>query len=192
MSNGEILHQHKRFENISYEDKIVAGREFFDCTFYKSNLKGCTFIECSFDKCTFEDCDLSLIKIKHTSLTGIKVINSKAIGILWCDASNPFSVSFNNSQISYSNFYGKNMKKGQFIKCTAAEVDFSECNLSSSNFTGTDLRNTRFFNTDLTGANFVNTENYFIDPKTNKVKNAQFNLPGALSFLAALDIKLVD
>ena len=192
MSNGEILHEHKRFENISYEDKIVEGREFFDCTFYKSNLKGCTFIECSFDKCTFEDCDLSLIKIKHTSLTGTKVINSKAIGIMWSDASNPFSVSFNNSQINYSNFYGKNMKKGQFIKCTAAEVDFSECNLSSSNFTGTDLRNTRFFNTDLTGANFVNAENYFIDPKTNKVKNASFDLPGALSFLAALDIKLVE
>jgi fluoroquinolone resistance protein len=192
MSNGEILHQHKRFENINYEDKIVEGREFFDCTFYKSNLKGCTFLECIFEKCTFEDCDLSLIKVKRTALTGIHVINSKAIGILWCDASNPFSVSFNNSQISYSNFYGKNMKKGQFIKCMAEDVDFSECNLSSSNFTGTDLSNVRFFNTDLTGANFVDAANYFIDPRTNKVKNARFNLPGALSFLAALDIKLVD
>jgi fluoroquinolone resistance protein len=188
----EILHQHKRFENISYEDKVVEGREFFDCTFYKSNLKGCTFLDCIFEKCTFEDCDLSLIKLKSTALTGIKVLNSKAIGIMWSEASNPFSVSFNASQISYSNFFGKNMKKGQFIKCVAAEVDFSECNMSTANFTGTDLRNTRFHNTDLTGATFVGAENYFIDPKTNKIKGAKFNLPGALSFLAALDIVLVD
>lgn len=188
----EILHQHKRFENISYEDKIVEGREFYDCTFYKSNLKGCIFQECIFEKCTFEDCDLSLINVKRTALTGIQVINSKAIGILWCNASNPLSVSFHHSQISYSNFYGKNLKKSQFVKCVAADVDFSECNLSTANFSGTDLRNARFFNTDLTGANFVDTENYFIDPKTNKIKNAKFNLPGALSFLAALDIVLVD
>jgi len=26
MNKGEILHQLKRFENISYEDKIVEGR----------------------------------------------------------------------------------------------------------------------------------------------------------------------
>lgn len=102
------------------------------------------------------------------------------------------AVSFHHSQISYSNFYGKNLKKSQFVKCVVADVDFSECNLSTTNFSGTDLRNARFFNTDLTGANFVDAENYFIDPKTNKIKNAKFNLPGALSFLAALDIVLVN
>ncbi|GAA3925725.1 hypothetical protein GCM10022209_18850 [Chitinophaga oryziterrae] len=65
----------------------------------------------------------------------------------------------------------------------AVDVNVSECNLSTTNF---------FFNTDITGTNFVDAENYLIDPKTNKIKNAKFNLPGALSFLSALDIVIVD
>ncbi len=187
-NNEAIVHTGKRFEEVTYEDKHVVARNFTRCTFYKSNLKGCVFEDCSFIDCTFESCDLSLIKLKHTSINGVKIIDSKAIGIVWYDAGNPFAVGFTNSRISYCSFFGKSMKKAQFINCMANEVDFSECDLTQADFRGTDLSGATFANTDLTKANFAGARNYLIDTKTNKIKKAKFSLPEALSLLYGLDI----
>ena len=188
----ETTHINKRFENIIWEDKHITGRNFDTCTFYKCSLKGCIFEDCYFEKCTFEECDLSLVKFKETSVSAAKVNKSKAIGIVWYEASNPLSVAFTDSRISYSSFYGKNCKKAQFINCIADEVDFSNCNLSQSNFAGTDLKNAIFNNTDLTQANFVGALNYRISAAVNKIKKAKFSLPEALSFLYDLDIVIID
>ena len=194
MNNSEEIniHLNKKFENIIWEEKNITGKNFDHCTFYKCSLKGCFFEDCFFEKCKFEECDLSLIKFKDTTLSEVQINGSKAIGIVWHAANNPISVSFNNSRISYSSFFGKNLKKGHFINCIADEVDFSECNLTMANFTGTELKNAIFSNTDLTQANFVGALNYSINLNNNKTKKARFSLPEALSFLYNLDIILVD
>jgi len=184
------MHTGKKFENISYEDKYLNGRIFKNCTFYKSSLKGCVFEDSSFDDCVFDDCDLSLLKLKSTSFSRVTLKNCKAIGIIWADALNPFSIAFQQSRISFSSFYGKNLKKAQFIQCIADEVDFSECNLSQADFSGTELTRATFSNTDLTKANFTGATNYFIDARTNKLQKAKFSLPEALSFLYAMGIEL--
>lgn len=191
-SDDENIRINKKFEHVIWEEKSIAGKSFESCIFYKCSLKGSLFEDCFFEKCTFMECDLSLIKFKDSSLSGVKINGCKAIGIVWYAAGNPFSVSFANSRISYSSFFGKYLKKAQFLHCIADEVDFTNCILAQADFEGTDLKNAIFSNTDITMANFVGATNYTIDLNNNKTKKAKFSLPEALCFLYNLDIILVE
>lgn len=187
-----INHYNKRFENINYEDKHLVGRYFDNCVFYKSTIKGCLFEDCNFNKCTFEETDLSLIKFKDTYVSDCSLINCKAIGVLWYDTLNPFSVQAKRSILSYSSFFGKNLKKIKLQNCIAWEVDFTGANMTSADVSGTDFMGSTFSDTDLRLANFTAAQNYHIDPAGNKIKGATFQLPAAISFLDSLGIKIVE
>lgn len=63
------------------------------------------------------------------------------------------------------------------------QADLTECDLSYSNF-----QEARFQETILIKANFKHAYNYQIDPITNKLKGAQFNLPEAIGLLTGLGI----
>ncbi|QNK63866.1 pentapeptide repeat-containing protein [Pedobacter sp. PAMC26386] len=191
-SDEQITHYNKRFENINYEDKHLVSRYFENCTFYKSTIKGCLFEDCTFNNCVFEDSDISLIKFKDTFISNLSLLSCKAIGVLWYDTLNPFSISAKNTILSYSSFFGKNLKKTKLISCIAREVDFTACNLNGADFNGTDFMGSTFSNTDLRLANFTAAEHYQIDPAGNKIKGAVFQLPAAISFLDSLGIKIVD
>lgn len=114
----------------------------------------------------------------------------KAIGILWDDSANPFSINFEDCILNYSSFYGKNMKNGVFKNCMVQEVIFSEAKLLKANFQGADLRDSIYDNTDLTQANFEGAINYSIDLNLNKTKGAIFQLPEAMALLKSFDIVL--
>jgi len=120
------------------------------------------------------------------------LINCKAIGILWYDTLNPFAIQAKSSILSYSSFFGKNLKKAKLQKCIAWEVDFTGCNMASADVSNTDFMGSTFSDTDLRLANFTGAENYHIDPAGNKIKGATFQLPAAISFLDSLGIKIVE
>jgi len=187
-----ISHYNKRFENINYEEKHLVSRYFDNCTFYKSTIKGCLFEDCTFNKCTFEETDLSLIKFKDTYVSDCILLNCKAIGILWYDTLNPFAIQAKGSILSYSSFFGKNLKKIKLNECIAREVDFTACNMGSADLSGTDFMGSTFSDSDLRLANFTGAQNYHIDPAGNKIKGATFQLPAAISFLDSLGIKIVE
>jgi len=187
-----ISHYNKRFENINYEEKHLVSRYFDNCTFYKSTIKGCLFEDCTFNKCTFEETDLSLIKFKDTYVSDCILLNCKAIGILWYDTLNPFAIQAKGSILSYSSFFGKNLKKIKLNECIAREVDFTACNMGSADLSGTDFMGSTFSDCDLRLANFTGAQNYHIDPAGNKIKGATFQLPAAISFLDSLGIKIVE
>jgi len=182
------LHNDVLFENITYQEKQVLDREFNNCTFRKCNLYGANFEDSVFFNCVFEQCDLSLLKVKHCSFINVQIINSKAMGVLWYDTTNPFSVKFVDSCIDYCSFYGKIAKKLQVINCQARDVDFTKSTLNESNFEGTDLLNATFYESDITQTNFVNARNYFINMYVNTVKQARFSLPEAINLLNNFDI----
>lgn len=195
MEDKSAVHEDRVFDRVDYQDKVVSDRTFTNCTFNNCNLSKTVFEDCYFDKCTFDKCDLSLMKVKSSSFSQLQIINSKAIGILWFDAKtpftkNPFTISCIDSNISYSSFFGMNLKKAKFTRCVAKEVDFSECNLVEADFSGADLEGARFSNCDLSSANFINARNYGIDITGNKVKKAKFSLPEAINLLHSLGIVL--
>jgi fluoroquinolone resistance protein len=185
-----IEHEGKLFEKIQWQEKVVSERNFTECTFRNCQFNMLSFVDCYFTDCIFEDCDLSLMKVKTSYFSRLQIIRCKAIGIHWFDTGKPFSVEFIDSNISYSSFFGKPLKKTKFKNCVAKEVDFSECILIEADFSGTDLEGARFSNTDLSHANFKEARNYFIDVQFNKVKKAKFSLPEALKLLDAFDIEV--
>lgn len=176
------------FENVNYQDKEPPGREFNECKFHKCNLYGANFEGAIFHDCVFDGCDLSLMKVKHASFVNITITHSKAIGILWYEATNLFNLKITQSGIDFSSFFGKSLKKINITDCKAHEVDFTQCNLTEANFEGTDLLNAVFRETDISKANFVNARNYFIPLQLNTAKQAKFNLPEAISLFDSFGI----
>ena len=188
--NEPVEHEDKTFEKIDYQGKTVLDRKFVNCVFKNCNLSNTTFKSCLFEDCTFDSCDLSLMKVNNSIFKKLQIVHSKAIGIQWFDARSPFAVNCTDSNISYSSFFGKDIKKARFIRCVAKETDFSESNLTEALFEGTDLSDARFSDCDLSFANFKEAKNYSIDLRHNKVKKTKFNLPEALSLLNSFDIIL--
>jgi uncharacterized protein YjbI with pentapeptide repeats len=68
------------------------------------------------------------------------------------------------------------------------EVDFTDCDLTQSAFDNCDLAKAKFENTNLEKADFRTAYNYALDPEINKVKKAQFSLPGVVGLLSKYDI----
>ena len=183
-----VEHDGKLFEKIQFQEKTVSGRRFTDCTFKNCQLNMLSFTKCNFTDCTFEGCDLSLIKVHGSFFNRVHFIGCKAIGIHWFDTGSPFAVNFTDSNISYSSFSGKSLKKSKIKNCLAKEVDLSEANLTDADFQGTDLENSRFSNCDLTHTSFKEARNYDVDLQHNKLHKTKFSLPEALSLLNQFDI----
>lgn len=181
-------HEDKTFTKQNWEDLSIAEQKFTDCTFVNCNLSKTTFISSEFNGCTFHNCDMSLMVLRKCSAKKIKLTSSKAIGINWSDTEGTFSIEAIDSNVSYSSFAGKPIRKAVFKGCKVHEVDFTQCNLTEADFTNADLHDTRFVNSDLTKADFSNATNYRIDPKINKVKGATFTMPEVMALLDSFGI----
>lgn len=181
-------HEDKTFTKQNWESLSIAEQKFIDCTFVNCNLSKTTFIDSEFNGCTFHNCDMSLMVLRKCSAKKIKLTSSKAIGINWSDTEGTFSIEAIDSNVSYSSFAGKIIKKAIFKGCKAHEVDFTQCNLTEADFTNADLNDTRFVNCDLAKADFSNASNYRLDLKINKVKGAIFTMPDAMSLLDSFGV----
>ena len=185
------LHQNKIFDKIIYKDVFVKDKEFRKCKFTNCDFSNNTFEDCSFENCAFENCDLAMLKVKYSRFLDVSFKECKMIGIIWDETSLPFTITCEDSNISYSSFYGMKLKKMIIRKCIAHDVNFSEADMQLSKFNYTDLQNSVFLNTNLTKANFENAFNYNgIDLINGKIKKAVFSMPEALVFLRNFDIIL--
>ncbi|RLD91245.1 MAG: pentapeptide repeat-containing protein [Bacteroidetes bacterium] len=185
------LHQDKIFNKIIYKDVAVKDKEFIKCKFTHCDFSNITFEDCEFEDCFFENCNLSTLKVKYSRFSNVTFKSCKMIGIAWDEASMPFSISCEDSNISYSSFYGMKLKKMKIHKCIAHDVNFSEADMQLSKFNYTDLQDSIFQNTNLMKANFENAFNYNgIDLLNGKIKKAVFSMPEALVLLSNFDIIL--
>lgn len=76
-----------------------------------------------------------------------------------------------------------------------SEHDFNQClfqkyDFSQADFSGSDLLGSRFQLTNLERVNFVKATNYAISPANNKLRQAHFAYPEALSLLTDTGIKI--
>ena len=187
----EDYHHNKTFDKIIYKDVVVKEKEFVKCIFTNCDFSNITFENCSFENCLFENCDLTTFKVKYSHFSNVIFKSCKMIGITWDEASLPCSITCEDSNISYSSFYGMKLQKMKLYKCIAHDVNFSEANLQLSKFNYTDLQDSIFQNTNLVKANFENAFNYNgIDLINGKIKKAVFSMPEALILLRNFDIVL--
>ena len=176
------------FLNLSLSDETVRTKEFEECHFNGCSLIECKFEKCKFINCKFNDCVISAISLLDSSITEVEFSRCKVIGCDWTKTLQINGLDFSGCQINYSNFAMLKLPKIKMTDCEAKEVDFTETDLSNGSFTGTDFERSVFFKTNLTRANFTRAANYAIDPRHNKLKQAHFSYPEALSLLSCLDI----
>jgi uncharacterized protein YjbI with pentapeptide repeats len=177
-------------------DELVSG-EFYDCVFLRCSLGESVFRNCRFVNCVFRECDLSLVRVPDSRFTSTRFENSRVVGVNWTEADWPQAglgdpIGFFESAISHSTFMGLSLIDVEIRDCVAIDVDFREANLSRADFTGTDLSRSLFSSTDLSEADLSRARNYQIDPGQNRLKQARFSLPEAMSLLYSLDIVLVE
>jgi len=185
------------FKDVEQQHDELISSEFYDCVFLRCSLGESVFRNCRFVNCVFRECDLSLVRVPDSRFTSTRFENSKAVGVNWTEADWPQTglgdpIGFLESAISHSSFMGLSLGDVEIRDCVAIDVDFREANLSRADFSGTDLSQSLFSSTDLSGADLSRAHNYQIDPGQNRLKQARFSLPEAMSLLYSLDIVLVE
>lgn len=188
--NDNDIYNDQCIENIIMTNNEIAGTEFVNCQFVKCKFNETIFNKCRFEKCTFKECDLSLMKPSYSSFIDIVFDSTKCIGIDWVLSAKPLTVDFTHSIVSFSSFFGINLRKMIMTSCIAIEVDFAEANLTEGKFNQTDLAGSRFLKTNMTKADFTYAYNYNIDPSLNTLSKTKFSIPEAISLLSTLDIIL--
>lgn len=175
-------------KGISFNEEVIADKEFYKCSFKNNNLSRTTFQNCRFEDCEFENCDLSLTKLNGSEFINIKFNNAKLIGINWTDAKNLNRIEFHQCKLNHSTFFGMNLRQIIIKDCEAIDVDFTDAILNKANCRMTDFKGSKFSNTDLSYANFFAAKNYDIDPTYNKIMKATFSIPEVLTLLQGFDI----
>jgi uncharacterized protein YjbI with pentapeptide repeats len=196
MRSGSDYSQH-RFEEVRPSDDEIDSASFEDCLFVRCDLSGLRFRDCRFSDCRFQECDLSLMKPGGSTFSGCTFRACRALGINWSEASWPetrlrLPVSFTQSVLSHSTFFGLDLRDVGFIECVVRDVDFREARLSGCDFGGTDLLGSVFHEADLSGADLSGARDYAIDPRRTVLEGARFSLPEAISLLGGLGIEITD
>ncbi|NVJ53840.1 MAG: pentapeptide repeat-containing protein [Campylobacteraceae bacterium] len=173
-----------------YKSEKMYKIYFDNCTFIKCDFSKAFIDSCKFTECTFINCDLSLSILKSSTFNDVTFKNSKLIGVSWSSCDEPFDVSFDSCNISQNSFHLLDLRKMVFKNSLIKDTGFEECNLDRATFDNCDLELSSFISNSLIKANFETSKNYFIDPKSNDLKDASFSLPEALSFLSLLPIKI--
>lgn len=184
--NGNYYQE--KFTKSILSNETISKAEFEECAF-----KDCSFVDCKFEKCKFIDCKfdsciISAVVPFDSRFVEVSFSNSKVIGMDWTKAQHIREISFENCQVSYSNFRMLKLPKIRMVACEALEADFTETDLTGADFTNTNFERSVFLKTNLTKANFKGAKNYCIDARCNTVKGAQFSLPEALSLLSSFEV----
>ena len=175
---------------VEYDVKKLDSIYFDNCTFVKCDFSKSYMRGCKFTECTFVKCDLSLSSLINCVFNDVTFENSKLIGISWSKCEEPFEVKFDLCNISQNSFHLLDLRQIEFKNSLIKDTGFEECNLEKALFDNCDLELSVFLNNNLQKVNFETSKNYLIDPKQNNIKNAQFSLPEALSFLSLIPIKI--
>lgn len=192
-SDAEYIEQ--TFRQISLEREMVQFTDFEDCVFDSCSFMETCFRKCRFLNCTFSACNLNLIQVDDSTFSRVNFENSKLVGINWTVAKWPQkgmlnSIEFADSVLNHATFIGLGLQKTRIIRCQARDVDFSDANMMLADLSDSDFEKSRFINTNLTQADLRGAKNYQISPQLNRLKQARFSLPEAMSLLYSLDILL--
>ncbi len=189
--DGELL-QKLNNRNQTFRDVRFIDCRFEDCDFTETSFLGCRFIDCVFSKC-----DFSMAQLTGSSFRDTLFEDSRLDGIDWtriARAQTSFAapISFKRCSLSHSTFIGLELPELNLIECRCMNSDFRQASLPRGKFTGTDFSESMFHGTNLTQADFKGARNYRIDPSTNTITKAKFQLPEAMELLYAMDIELID
>lgn len=185
-------YENETFKDLVCEQDSLARISFSRCRFVNARFDRVDFTATEFSDSTFDHCELNLPNLTNADLKTARFKDSKLVGADFRKCDGRFlALAFENSLIDTCNFSGLKLKATPFLRCVIRETRFVGTMLAEAAFDGSDLEGTLFHECQLQGASFVQARNYAIDPLTNKLKDARFSLPEAVSLLTGLGIKLI-
>lgn len=177
------------FLNIDYTDTKISFAEYESCSFTGCNFSQTDMTGTSFDNCIFKECNISNPIVGSAKFQDCEFDLCKMLGINFCNCGQlSFDLVVKNTRLLNCNFSGLKMKRSSFIDCIMEECYFDDTFLVEVDFSRTVFRSTLFHKCDLQKAKFLDAEGYSINPTTNKIQKAIFNLPGALALLDSFNI----
>lgn len=157
----------KTYANDDLLDDDLEGVTFEHCQFVGTNMTGVQLVEV-----TFENCKLSGIDFRK------------------CRAFPSIDMRFVDCVLDGCNFSDLVLKNQSFVACELRRCTFVRTNLAGADFSHSDLTESLFHACDLTRADFSRSKKYAVDPVGNKITNAKFSLPEAVSLLRGFDIDI--
>lgn len=185
------------FKSLDLPDLVCIGTEFEECSFIDCTFTSATFESCNFINCSFTRCQLSLIRVPYTRFFAISFVECKVLGVDWTRANwsayhKDFEISFRQSILNDSSFFGLTLQALVLDECKVQDVDFREGDFSHAVMTYSDFTHSLFMRTNLQSANFAEATQYSINILENQVQGAKFSKHEAVYLLEGLGIELVD
>jgi uncharacterized protein YjbI with pentapeptide repeats len=130
-----------------------------------------------------------MARITGTSFQHTSFKECKLLGLHFEDC-NSFllSLHFEVCILNFSSFQKLELKNLHFHDCELREADFTEAKLPNAVFSNCNLNGASFVNTHLFKADFRTAYNFSLDPEMNRIKKAQFAMPGIIGLLDKYDI----
>ena len=192
INSGEYFQE--SFHGLQADELPISNSSFDECTFKNCKLAKQKFHGCTFNACSFIDCDLSQADFADTHLTDASFRSCKVVGVDWTSINQkPVlpSLTFVDSKMDFSSFFGITVQELVLQKCSLKEVDFREAKLAKTVFDYSDLEGALFHATNLSKTSLKRAQNYDINFETCTLTGAQFSLPEALRLLALLKIEIL-
>lgn len=185
------------FKSLALQDLLCVGTEFEECTFVDCNFSNAVFERCNFINCSFTRCQLSLVSLPYTRLFGVSFVECKLVGVDWTRATwseyhKDFELSFRQSILNDSSFFGLTLQGLILDECKVQDVDFREGDFSKAVMTYSDFTHSLFMRTNLQSADFTEATQYSINVLENQLQGAKFSKFEAVYLLESLGIELVD
>lgn len=185
------------FKSVDLPDLVCVGTEFEECSFIDCTFTSATFENCNFINCSFTRCQLSLIRVPFTRFFAISFVECKVLGVDWTRANwsayhKDFEISFRQSILNDSSFFGLTLQALVLDECKVHDVDFREGDFSHAVMTYSDFTHSLFMRTNLQSVNFAEATQYSINILENQVQGAKFSKHEAVYLLEGLGIELVD
>lgn len=192
--------EHEYYEEIKFKEKsfteeTVEDCEFVECEFETCTFEACTVIRCRFIDCKFHNCSIISPHTKHSEIKRGEFIDCNLIGVHWNELLPAGKISepirkLENCCLKYNSFVDMSLRSFDFSGNIIQESIFEECNLMESKFTDCRLEAAQISNCDIRGTDFRGAVGYQIDMTTNRMKDARFSFPEAVSLLHQLGIKI--
>ncbi len=189
------LEREEGFENETFTDLELQGlalnqKEFYRCTFERSQFQESQWRQCKFEECTWRGCDLTRARFPQAALRGVRFEGSKLMGIDWSSISANPELAFEGCVLRYASFVGLSLRKTDVLRCTAQEANFFDLDLTDSDFEGTDLTGSNFRGCILTRTDFSLAVGLVLDPSRNRLKDTQVPLATAVSLAESMGMRV--
>jgi uncharacterized protein YjbI with pentapeptide repeats len=195
MKPGKAIGAQREYENeLIGRDAVwpaeLEGVDFSDCTIVGGELRSARLRRCRFFDCRFERVDASAADWTDCTLRGVTFYDSKLLGINWTVLRSLTATLWERSNLDGGSFQALELEHGEWLECSAREVDFSDCKLKKARFSGCQLDGTNFNGADLTQADFSRSSGLGLQPQHVRLKGTVIEMDALLRMAAELGLKV--